>query len=145
MRPCVWFKGAKMLRIPEKILNDIFSHAREGLPLEVCGILGGRGEVVTTIFPVTNIEASPEHFLMDPREQCIVFAELESLGLEIAAFYHSHPAGPGYPSAEDVRLAFYPDIPSLIVSLADPENPLLNCFSIRNGNVEPVELKIILQ
>jgi proteasome lid subunit RPN8/RPN11 len=134
-----------MLRIPEKIHNDIISRAREGMPLEVCGILGGLGGVVTAIFPVTNTVASPEHFLMDPREQSVVFAELESMGLEITAFYHSHPAGPEYPSAEDVRLAFYPDVPSLIVSLADPENPVLNGFSIRNGNIEPVVLKIIPQ
>jgi proteasome lid subunit RPN8/RPN11 len=134
---------SKMLRIPKKIRDDIIAHAREGLPLEVCGILAGINGIVTANYRITNTDADPEHFLMDPREQSVVFAELERTGLEIAAFYHSHPSGPDFPSAEDIRLAFYPDIPSLIVSLAKPGNPVLHAFSIRNGNVKPVAVKII--
>ena len=32
-----------MIRIPQAILDDMIAHAREGFPLEVCGILGGGG------------------------------------------------------------------------------------------------------
>jgi proteasome lid subunit RPN8/RPN11 len=132
-----------MLRIPQKIHDEMIDHAREGLPLEVCGVLGGANGIVTDIYPITNLDASPCHFLMDPREQSVVFEELARLGLEIAAFYHSHPSGPEYPSPEDIRLAFYPDVPSLIVSLANPEKPVLNAFNIRNGNIESLFLKIV--
>ncbi len=134
-----------MLQIPEIIRDEIIAHAREGLPLEVCGILGGINGVVTAAYRIANLDADPEHFLMDPREQSAAFAELELSGLEITAFYHSHPRGPAYPSTEDVRLAFYPDVLSLIVSFSDTENPVLSAFSIKGGNVEPVDTKIISQ
>jgi proteasome lid subunit RPN8/RPN11 len=132
-----------MIWLPLKIRDEIISHASECLPLEACGILGGFNGIVTTVYRITNTDASPDHFLMDPREQIAAFAELELASLEIAAFYHSHPSGPEYPSAEDIRLSFYPDIPSFIVSLADPENPVIKAYLIKNGNFEPLWLKII--
>ncbi len=141
--PQTYANSRKMLQIPERIRGEIIAHAREGLPLEVCGILGGNNGIVTSIYRITNLDASPEHFLMDPREQSAVFAELDLSGLEITAFYHSHPRGPASPSAEDVRLAFYPDVPSVIVSFSDSENPVLSAFSIKDGNVESVHAEII--
>ncbi|HTP65277.1 MAG TPA: hypothetical protein VMJ66_07800 [Geobacteraceae bacterium] len=34
-----------MLRIPQGLADIIIQHAREGFPLEVCGILGGKDGV----------------------------------------------------------------------------------------------------
>jgi [CysO sulfur-carrier protein]-S-L-cysteine hydrolase len=132
-----------MLKIPEKIYHDIIDHAREGLPFEICGILGGKGDTVSAIYRMVNTDAKSDHFMMDPREQIAVMKDLRAKGLEMTAFYHSHPEGPEYPSAEDIRLAFYPDVFSLIVSLAEPAMPVLKSFKIIEGQVEPVELKLI--
>ena len=132
-----------MLRIPEKIYNEIITHAREGLPLEVCGILGGIAGRISTVNRISNTDAGAEHFTMDPEQQVDVMGKLESGGFELIAFYHSHPKGPDYPSAEDIRLAFYPEVLSVIVSLADPAKPVVKSFRIANGQVEPVAIQIL--
>jgi proteasome lid subunit RPN8/RPN11 len=132
-----------MLRIPEAIYNEIIIHAREGMPMEVCGILGGIDGCVSDIYRIANVDVSTEHFTMNPEEQIEVMMSLESKGLEAVAFYHSHPKGPDFPSSEDIRLAFYPDVLSVIVSLADPERPVLKSFRIGVGQVEPVPIRIL--
>ncbi len=132
-----------MLKIPQSIYDDLIAHALEGLPLEVCGILGGMNGNVSAVYRMTNTDASPEHFMMDPREQIDVMKDLRCRGLEMTAFYHSHPTGPEHPSAEDIRLAFYPDVYSVIVSLAAPAKPVLKSFTISNGQVMPVAIEIM--
>ena len=131
-----------MLRIPLVINDAIITHAREGFPLEVCGILGGIDGKVSINFPMTNTDASNEHFMMDPREQFAVVKELRSKGLAMVGIYHSHPESPARPSAEDIRLALTPDVSYVIVSLAGPE-PDLKSFRIIDGVVEPEEISLI--
>jgi proteasome lid subunit RPN8/RPN11 len=132
-----------MLKIPKSVYDGIIAHAREDKPLEACGILGGKGDVVSVMYRVVNTEAKRDHFMMDPREQIEVMNDLRQRGLEMTAFYHSHPEGPSHPSAEDIRLAFYPDVFILIVSLAEPSKPVMKSFKIFEGQVETVELKIV--
>jgi proteasome lid subunit RPN8/RPN11 len=132
-----------MLKIPQDIYDDIIAHARQGFPLEVCGILGGRDSVVSAIYRMTNTDASNEHFMMDPREQFAVVKELRTRGLAMAAIYHSHPESPARPSAEDIRLALTPDVSYAIVSLLEPDNPVLKSFRISAGTVTPEEIDII--
>ena len=132
-----------MLRIPQSIYHAILDHAREGFPLEVCGILGGNDGTVDIAFPMTNTDASNEHFMMDPREQFSVIKELRAKGLAMAAIYHSHPESPARPSEEDIRLALTPDVSYVIVSLAEPGEPVLKSFLIQDGIVTPEEVVII--
>ncbi len=132
-----------MLKIPQHIHDDIIAHAREGFPLEVCGILGGRDGVVSACFRMTNTDASNEHFMMDPREQFAVVKELRSAGQEMLVIYHSHPETPARPSAEDIRLALTPNVSYVIVSLAEPDTPVLRSFRISAGQVEPEAVEIV--
>ncbi len=132
-----------MLKIPKSIHDDIIAHAREGFPLEVCGILGGRDGVVSAIYRMTNTDASNEHFMMNPKEQFAVVKELRAHGLAMTAIYHSHPESPARPSAEDIRLALTPDVSYAIVSLIEPDNPVLKSFRISAGTVVPEEIEII--
>lgn len=129
-----------MLRIPRHVYEDMLAHARLEFPIEACGILGGEGGVVSEYHPVPNLKASPEQFLMDPRRQIAVMRSLEERGLELLAFFHSHPHGPAAPSAEDIRLAFYPEVATLIISLADVGAPVLRAFLIREGAAREVEV-----
>ncbi len=131
-----------MLKIPRSIHDDIISHATEGFPLEVCGILGGREDVVSEIYRMTNTDASNEHFMMDPREQFTVVKDMRSKGVEMLAIYHSHPETPARPSEEDIRLALTP-VSYVIVSLAEQTHPVLKSFQIRNGLVEPEAIVIV--
>ena len=130
-----------MPRLPSAIYDALIVHAREGFPLEVCGILGGLDGEVTLHFPMTNLDASSEHFMMDPKEQFRVVKELRARGAEMVAVYHSHPASPARPSAEDIRLALTPDVSHEIVSLAGPE-PAVKSFRIADGVVEQEELSV---
>jgi proteasome lid subunit RPN8/RPN11 len=132
-----------MLKIPEGIHDDLLTHAREGFPLEICGILGGREGTVEQAFRMTNTDASNEHFTMEPREQFTVAKALRAAGLEMLAVYHSHPESPARPSEEDIRLALTPDISHVIISLLDKERPVLKSFKITDGVVTPEEVEIM--
>ena len=131
-----------MLKIPQHIYADMIAHATEGFPLEVCGILGGRGDTVSAIYRMTNTDQSNEHFMMDPREQFAVVKELRTNGLEMSAIYHSHPETPARPSEEDIRLALTPGVSHVIVSLAAAGQPVARSFKIHDGIVEAEELVI---
>jgi len=131
-----------MIQIPVQIIDELFDHARTGLPEEVCGYLAGNARQVVKHFRLTNIDHSNEHFSFDPKEQFQVVREARKLGLEILANYHSHPETPARPSPEDIRLAYDPNISYVIVSLAT-EVPDIKSFRIQNGEVEKEEIQII--
>lgn len=132
-----------MLKIPKDIHDDLLAHAREGFPLEICGILGGREGTVEQAFRMTNVDASNEHFTLEPREQFAVAKLLRAAGLEMLAVYHSHPESPARPSEEDIRLALTPGISHVIVSLLDAERPVLKSFKINDGVVTSEEVEIV--
>jgi len=132
-----------MIEIPNSIHDDMIAHAKEGFPLEVCGILGGAGDSVSAIYRMTNTDASNEHFMMDPKEQFKVVKDLRAKGLTMLAVYHSHPETPARPSEEDIRLALTPAVSYLIVSLADQQVPIINSYRIESSRVQPEEITII--
>lgn len=134
---------AELLKIPSAVAEDMIEHCREGLPLEVCGILGGKEGVASVLYRVTNTDASNTHFLMDPCEQFAAMGELEAKDLDMVAFYHSHPVNPAWPSAEDVRLAFWPEVFIVIVSLMKPGEPDISAFRVIDKKIFPVEIEIV--
>ena len=132
-----------MLRIPRKLADAVIDHAREGFPLEVCGILGGTEKTASAFFRMTNTDQSNEHFMMAPPEQFAVMKEMRAKGLEMLAIYHSHPESPARPSAEDIRLALTPGVSYVIVSLEEADTPVLKSFRITAGRVEPEEVQYL--
>jgi proteasome lid subunit RPN8/RPN11 len=132
-----------MLKIPQHIHDDIIAHAREGLPLEVCGILGGCGDTVEAMYRVTNSDASNEHFSMEPKEQFAVVKDMRIKGVKMLAIYHSHPETPARPSEEDIRLALTPGVSYVIVSMMAPNAPTLRSFRISDGQVENEEVQVV--
>jgi len=129
-----------MIIIPGSIYYDMISHAREGFPLEVCGILGGISEQVVKQYRMTNTDASNEHFMMEPKEQFAVVKDLRALDLKMLAIYHSHPETAARPSEEDIRLSLTPDVSTIIISLADAAEPVVKSYRIAGGVVEPEEI-----
>lgn len=132
-----------MLLITKNIHDDLVAHAKEGFPLEVCGILGGTGESVSAIYRMTNTDASNEHFMMDPKEQFTVVKDLRSKDLSMLAVYHSHPETPARPSEEDIRLALTPGVSHVIISLADALQPVVKSYKIDQGEVSLEVLEIV--
>jgi len=131
-----------MITIPEHIYDDLIRHAKEGFPLEVCGILGGTDDTVSVNYRMTNTDASNEHFMMDPKEQFSVVKDLRAKRLSMLAIYHSHPETPARPSEEDIKLALTPDVSYIIISLADPEQAGMKSFKISNSNVIAEEIVV---
>ena len=91
---------------------------------------------------MTNADHSPEHFSFDPKEQFAAFREARAQGLEICAVYHSHPASPARPSAEDLHLAYDPHLLYVIASLADGKEDL-KAFKIKDRKAEPVPIEVV--
>jgi len=133
-----------MLLIPKNIHDELISHAKEGFPLEVCGILGGIGESVSAIYRMTNTDASNEHFMMEPKEQFAVVKDLRIKGLTMLAVYHSHPETPARPSEEDIQLALTPGVSHLIISVADFLQPVVKSFKIDQGKVTSEVIEVIV-
>ncbi|MDR0510253.1 MAG: M67 family metallopeptidase [Rikenellaceae bacterium] len=130
-----------MIRIPRAIVEAIIAQARAELPNEACGLLTGVDGYVSAHYPMRNVDASPEHFSFDPREQFAVLRSARAEGQRIVANYHSHPSTPAHPSEEDIRLAFDPDLIYIIVSLAQQE-PVVKAFMIQEGQASEIGLNI---
>ena len=130
------------MKIPVTIVEAIYKQAMEEEPLEACGYLAGKNDLVKRHFPMTNIDRSETHFSFDPEEQFQILKKSRTTGLELIAVYHSHPVTPARPSAEDIRLAYDPGMNYVIVSLANGQKTIKS-FKIKEGNVIPEPLKII--
>lgn len=136
-----------MIELNQQQLQQIIRHCRASLPNEACGLLGGTESegraAVKKIYPLRNTDESPEHFSMDAREQFAAVADMHENGWKLLGNFHSHPSTPSRPSQEDVRLAFDPSLRYLILSLASPQNPVLNSFRIRGEAVWKEEIVIL--
>jgi proteasome lid subunit RPN8/RPN11 len=122
----VWMKRSDYDRILE--------HCRQGLPNEACGLLAGTVEgekkTVTKVYLLENIDASNEHFSMDPKEQFAALKDARANGWGLIGNFHSHPESPSRPSEEDKRLAYDATFEYLILSLQEPDNPVLKAFGV---------------
>jgi proteasome lid subunit RPN8/RPN11 len=130
------------MRIAQSLVDEIVAHARDDLPNECCGMVGGRDGVAATVYRAENAEGSPLRYSIDAREQFRLMREIEAAGEELAAIYHSHTKSTAYPSQTDVNLAGWPQAVYLIVSLADTEAPDLKGFWIKDGQIEEAELVV---
>lgn len=131
------------MKITRSIINDLLSHAREGYPNEVCGLMAGRDGIVSRIFRTTNIEKSSVSYMMEPTEQFRAFKDMRTDGLELMAIYHSHPTSPAYPSQTDVRLAYYPEVAYVIASMQKAGSPEIRGFKIIDGGITEEVLEVI--
>ena len=131
-----------MLKIPSNISSAMLEHAKADFPLECCGILGGKGDEVSHIYRMSNIDKSKITYLMDPAEQMRVFKEMRSLGIELKAIYHSHPNHPAFPSRTDVELAYYPEAVYIIISVNDRKETEIGSFNIMDKNITTADIDI---
>jgi proteasome lid subunit RPN8/RPN11 len=97
----------------------MLEHARARPGEEVCGLLGAKDGAFTSFHPVANVaEDRTRRFLMDARGQIDAMRRMREDGEELLGIFHSHPEGPGEPSAEDLAMAAYP---GTIYFIAAPE------------------------
>jgi proteasome lid subunit RPN8/RPN11 len=131
------------VRIARQLLDEIVAHALEDRPNECCGMVAGSGGAATEVFRARNALASPFSFDMEPSDQFRIYTEIEDRGEEILAIYHSHTKSPAEPSQSDRNNArAWPDPVWLIVSLADPDDPVVRGWDMRDGKAEEISLEI---
>lgn len=131
------------MRIARSLLDEIVAHAREDVPNECCGMVSGRDGEATRVYPARNAEASPFRYTIHPQDQFRITMEIEDRGEDIAAIYHSHTKSPAEPSQTDINLAEnWPEPLYVICSLADPDEPQVRAFEIRDGGVREVGLDV---
>ncbi len=130
------------LIIERNIYDAMLRAATAAMPLEACGLCGGKDGHVTRFYEVVNADASGEHFNMRPEDQFAAVKAMRSEQLELLAVWHSHPATPARMSAEDLRLAYTPDVVYLIMSIADPATPVLRGFTVEDGRDSPVDIVV---
>lgn len=131
------------IKIRKPVLQEMIDHAKKELPLECCGILSGRDRMGEKAFEMQNAEKSPVRYSMSPLEQLRVFEEMERESMEMMAIYHSHPHTIPFPSETDVKMAYYPEVPSIIISLKEEENPIVKAFLIRKDAIYPEEIEVV--
>lgn len=129
-----------MIAIPRAVIEDMLDHASQQAPLEACGLLVGVGDEVIKSYRLTNVDASAEHFSLDPKEQFAVVKEIRLQGWDVLAVYHSHPASPARMSEEDLRLALAPGMKYVIISLADNEKSRIKGFTVLHGRCAEEEV-----
>lgn len=133
-------------KLPRALAEGMFAHARDRAPEECCGLLGGRGGLAESAYPLRNVAPRPEvAYEAAPEELFDAQRSMRARGEELVAVYHSHPrsAEPA-PSAADVRLAFYPSAVYFIIGFDAAGACVLRAFRIseREGHWEPAAFEV---
>ena len=129
------------MRIAQRLVDEMVAHAREDLPNECCGMVGGADGEASVVVPVVNAAASPLRFEMDPQGQYNALKAIEEDGKELLGIYHSHTKSAAYPSQTDVNQAVsWPDAIWLIVSLQDADAPDVKGYWLKDLAIADAEL-----
>jgi len=131
------------MRIARGLIDEMVAHAREDLPNECCGMVGGSEGKATSVIRVENSAASPLRFEMDPQGQYDALKAIEDGGAELLAIYHSHTKSAAYPSQTDVNQAVnWPDAIYVIVSLEDQDSPDVKAYWLKDLKIADAELLV---
>ena len=135
-----------MLHIQQSIIDEMTAHALSLDPVECCGIMAGTtsgdDDHVTHVYPIRNQDNSNVSYFMEPKELLWVHKNMRSNKLELLVIYHSHTHTQAYPSATDIRLAFYPEAHYVIISLEAKDQPNIKSFRILDGKIKPEDFLV---
>jgi proteasome lid subunit RPN8/RPN11 len=116
---------SESVSLPKAVYEAIITHAREGKPEEICGLVRGAGLQAQEAIRATNVaQERIENYDID-NKTLLYFATHED---EMVGVYHSHPVSAAYPSATDAWNAHYPDKIYFICSLEHDESPVIRAF-----------------
>jgi proteasome lid subunit RPN8/RPN11 len=133
------------IRIPRPILEKMLAESRRNPTHESCGLLAGKNNSITTIFPARNAASAPTTaYEIAPRELFTLFREIRAQNLELLGIYHSHPTTENIPSPTDIARAFYPDAAYFIISPAPNTPNPIRAFRIQNKIVTELSIEEIL-
>lgn len=127
--------------VAPQVAAEVARIAREGAPVEQCGLLVGRAaeRIVGGQVRMANTEQSIDRYAMDPAEQIKATKSLRGSSDEIVGSWHSHPFSPARLSDEDLRLSTDENALYGIVSLMD-RDPAFLLYRVREGKALPVRM-----
>lgn len=132
-----------LVRIERGIFDRLLAEARANPTIECCGLLAGRGAIISAILPAKNALRSPKAYEIVPQELFDLFRQIRSEGLEHLGIYHSHPSGENTPSPLDIERAFYPEAAHLIISTRPIAALPIRAFRIVEGQASELAVQII--
>jgi len=135
-------KMADVVRADKDVLTQMMDRVLREPRLECCGLLAGRGGVITRVFAATNAAASATEYAIAPKELFLSMRDIRGAGLEFMGIYHSHPDGDNKPSARDISQAYYPDVAYFILSPRKDTATPVRAFSIRDGKTAELDIQI---
>lgn len=132
------------MKISQGLLDELISHAQEDAPNECCGLIGGADGSAQTVYRAENEFASPLRYRVASQDLYrITQKEIPAAGEDLVAIYHSHTKSPAYPSQTDVNEAVgWPDALYLIVSLEDPDSPVVKGFWLKDKQISEADLDV---
>ena len=135
----------KQLALTQSQIEQMFAHARAEVPLEACGLLGGKNGRVLRVYPAVNAANSPTRYSIRPEDLLASLDDMEAngWGSDPLAIYHSHPHGPEMPSPTDVAESYYPNSVYIIIANPGRRKPSLRAFRIVDGMVSEVALQTV--
>lgn len=131
-------------RIARDASQQMLEAVRIDFDRECCGLLAGRGGLITNIFAARNALGSATVYEIAPQELFALFREIRAQNLEFLGIYHSHPETENVPSAADVARAYYPDAIHFIISPKPEARKPIRAFRIRDGKVNELPIEEVI-
>ena len=90
------------LQVAREALEAMVAEAAQAAPDEACGLLLGKGDLITGARAATNVAMDPSrHFEIDPQALIDAHRAERGEGPQLLGYFHSHPTGSAEPSATD--------------------------------------------
>ncbi len=120
------------MKLSKQLLLQIHLHLESGYPNEACGVMLGKGGVVTEIVSAENerTDSARNRYLIDPLAYLKIERGADKRGLDVLGIYHSHPDVAAWPSQFDLDHA-WPNFSYLIVSVVKGKAVESNSWRLR--------------
>ena len=134
---------SEVVQVRLDVVVKMLAEARRNQRIECCGLLGGRGEIISEILPARNALESATAYEIAPDELFALFRRMRELDLDHLGIYHSHPATDNAPSPADIARAYYPEAVYFIISpLPEAARPV-RAFRIVDGSASELAIQTV--
>ena len=143
-------KENPMIRLSEKIVDEIESHGEQAYPEECCGMMLGYNENgFQSIEEVIKIDNSQDEnrrrrFFITPEQYRFAEQLARKWNMDLLGFYHSHPDHPAAPSAFDTDHAL-PWFTYVIVSVDLRKAAAMTAWVLNEERTQFVEQMILVE
>lgn len=131
-----------VLTLPRSYVDAMIRHSRAFMPQECCGLIAGAGGRAVKRYELRNDNPSVLRYTANAQDQLAAMREMWDNDWDLLAIYHSHTHTQAYPSATDIRLAFYPEAYYVLVSLQEADRPVVRAYRILDGVVTEHAIRV---